>query len=388
LLVVDRWELPVMDYGRDPLDPATFGRPRSYQLQPAYGGVSFRIHASRVIRMGGVPLPRRLMLRRQGWDGSVFDLVYAQLRAYGSSHAYAAEALSLLTQGVLQSPGLDAALETTEGPAVVQARLEAMRLAEGIFSTMAIGEKETYTVHARPLSGIGDAIKAAVDALVVVSDMPKAVLLGEMPGGLNRGAISPEMQIWYDHCSSQHREHYTPPLRRILDLVFRSHEGPTRGQVPHGWTVEWRPLVQESADALAQRRLILAQARAADIAAMLVSPAEVRAGDRDLQEQYGLDPAALAEPPLDPTAEPQVVEAGDDAVELAAALAPAGPSQDEPPADLVDPRDVAERLGVSTRRVTGAMARGPQQGGLRWWPVYGKRMVSMAEALAKVRPAN
>lgn len=387
LLVVDRWELPVVEYGRNPLEPQTFARPRMYQLQPAYGGISYRIHASRVIRMGGMPLPRRLVIRRQGWDGSIFDLVYAQLRAYGSSHAYAAEALSLLTQGVLQSPALDAALETEDGPAAVQDRLEAMRLAMGLFGEMAIGQDETYTIHARPLSGLGDAIKAAVDALVVVSDMPRAILLGEMPGGLNRGAISPEMQVWYDHCASQHREHYTPPLRQILDLVFRSHEGPTRGQVPQGWTIEWRPLVQESQDAKATRRATNAQARAADIASRVISPAEVRAGDRDLQEQYGLDPAAMAEAPLDPTEEPELVD-GDDAVELGAALAPAGPSVDEPPDDLVDPAVVAERLNVHPRRISNAMAKGPDAGGLRWWPVFGARKVSMSEAMAKVRPAN
>lgn len=83
LLVLDRYELPVMEYGRDPREPRTFARPRMYQLAPGFGGVSYRIHADRVIRMSGVPLPRRLMLRRQGWDGSIFDLTYAQLRAHG-----------------------------------------------------------------------------------------------------------------------------------------------------------------------------------------------------------------------------------------------------------------------------------------------------------------
>ncbi len=456
LLVLDRWQLPVTEYGRDFQDVRTFGKPRMYQVQPAAGGVSFRIHASRVIRMGGLPVPLRLSMRRQGWDVSVFDLVYAQLRAYGSSHAYAAEALSLLTQGVLQSPGLDAALGTDEGPAVVQARLEAMRLAMGLFGEMAIGEDETYTVHARPLSGLGDAIKAAVDALVVVSDMPRAILLGEMPGGLNRGAISPEMQVWYDHCASQHREHYTPPLRRILDLVFRSHEGPTRGQVPTGWSVEWRPLVQESKDAKATRRLTNAQARAADVATMVISPAEARAGDRELQEQYGLDPVNTKLAPAvggiepddvpEPSAETPVaalaltgvqaqaliaivqsVQAGevpresgiaiinemlpaspgagervmstagtsaissavvgadDDATELLGALTNTGESTDQPPDDLVDPRDIGARLGLSTTTVTTAMKRpmgDPRR--LRWWMVLGKRKVSMREALALV----
>lgn len=310
LLVVNRYELPVVDYGRS-ITGERFAKPRMYQLQPAVGGGSYRLHASRVIRMGGEPLPRHLVLRRQGWDLSIFDLTYAQLRAYGSSHAYAAEALSLLTQGVLQSPSLNAALETEEGPAKVQNRLEAMRMAMGLFGEMAIDANETYTIHARPLSGLGDAIKAAVDALVVVSDMPRAVLLGEMPGGLNRGAISPEMQIWYDHCASQHREHYTPALRQILKLVFRSHEGPTRGRVPEGWKIEWRPLVQESQDAKATRRLTNSQARAADVAVGLVSVLEVRSGDRDLQEQYNLDPKDTKLEPAVPGIEPDAPDASD-----------------------------------------------------------------------------
>jgi len=382
LLVLDRYEIPIRAYGRDPRDPGTFARPLMYQLQPSHGGVSYPIHASRVIRMGGMPLPRRLMVRRQGWDASIFDLVYAQLRAYGASHSYAAEALSLLTQGVLQSPGLDAALERSDGPAVVQARLEAMRMAMGLFGEMAIGERETYTIHARPLTGLGDAIKAATDAMVVVSDMPRAVLMGEMPGGLNRSAVSPELLIWYDHCASRQPEHYTPALRRIVDLVLRSREGPTSGRVPQGYGIEWRPLVQEDPAALAQRRLVNAQARAADVAAMVVSPDEARRGDRDLQEQYGLDPETMPAP-QPPTEEPEITE-GDDGLELAAAIAPAQASQDDPPDDLVDPRVVAERLGISTRRVTSAMARGT----LRWWPVLGLRKVSMAEALATVQMAD
>lgn len=459
LLVVDRWELPVVDYGRDPREPRTFAKPRTYNLQPAYGGVSYRIHADRVIRMGGAQLPRRIMLRRQGWDGSVFDLIYAQLRAYGSSHAYAAEALSLLTQGVLKSPSLDAALETADGPAIVQNRLEAMRLAMGLFGEMAISGQEDYQIHARPLTGLGDAIKAAVDALVMVSDMPRAVLNGEMPGGLTRSSVSPELLIWYDHCASMQPEHYTPALRRILDLVLRSHEGPTGGRVPTGWSIEWNPLVQESEDQKAARRLTNAQARAADVATMVVSPAEVRAGDRELQELYGLDPVDTKLEPAVPGIEPDapdasglggdvssvaalalngaqaqalvaivqsvmageiprdsgvaiinemlpsspnvgervlasagqgvqptaVVGADDDATELLGALTATGESTDPVPDDLVDPRDIAERLGLKTMTVTTAMKRPPgDPRRLRWWMVLGKRRVSMREALALV----
>lgn len=298
VLSATRYELTVQQWGSDTKEPRTFGRPRLYRLQLNRGGTVGQImtvHADRVVRVRGMPLPRKLMLRRDGWDGSVFDLVYAALRAYGATHIQTVEAVTKLNQGVLTSPALTDALETEDGQ-VFQQRLEAFAQAMGTYGEAAIGQEETYQIHNRSLSGIGDAVRAARDALVAAADeMPRLVLLGEPTAGLG-DTTGGELRLWYDVCASRQPRYYTPAVEAVVDLVMLSHEGPTGGR-RHPYRVVWRPLWQMDEAERAGLELQQAQRRMTDIQSSTVSVPEART-DKGLADLYELRRAT--EPMVEP----------------------------------------------------------------------------------------
>lgn len=379
----DRWELSVQEWGRDQAEQRTFMQPRIYQFMMNTGGGSgsMRVHADRIVRIPGVSLPRRRKLVRQGWDNSVFDLCFAELRAYGTTHVQTAEAVRLLTQGVLTSPALNAAVETAEGTQAFMTRLELMRETMGLYGEMGLGMGETYEIHARPLSGLDAAIKAARDALVAASDgMPRLVLLGEVTAGFSNSSDG-ELRAWYDQCAARQPKIYTPAVRRVVDLVMLSHEGPTGGRlVPY--EVEWRPLYQMSDSERAALDLQRAQRRQIDIASRVVSPEQVQHGDPSVVETYGPVEAL----PPDPTEEPldsdepladAPSEPGEE--EGVVSLVPAGPSQDPIPADLLTPAEAGQVIGVTSQKIRSMMRRGV----LDYW-LFGDEWRCSAADLAKL----
>lgn len=373
VLSANRYELPVQAW-----DHA--GNPLMYRVQlNSPGGRSrvWNVHADRIVRLRGQPLPRHLSHRRQGWDGSIFDTVYAPLRAYGSTHVQACEAVGLLNQGVLTSPGLTDALETEEGARVFQMRLEAMRMAMGTYGEVALGDKETYEIHNRSLAGLGDAVKAAVDALVAAADgMPRLILLGEPTAGLS-DTTGGELRMWYDTCSSRQPKIYTPALKRVIRLVMLSHEGPTGGRAMK-FDVEWRPLWQETETTRADLDLKRSQRRSVDIAAGVVTTAEARR-DPSVVEVYGeLGPEAPSLEP--PGSEPldsdePLVDAEHEPVEPegVVTLAPEPPSTKPMPPDLMEPAEAAKLARISTHRIRKLM----RSGALPYWSWGGADRVSL-----------
>lgn len=355
LEVFDRFELVVSAYGLDPRDRATFNRPTFYTTA-GYAGLSERIHASRIVPMQGIEVPMRVMIQNGGWGGSVLDLVWAELRNYASTNDYVTEAVSILSQGVLATKGLADAIDAGDEQYVVD-RVEALRMAMGILGDIAIDkETESYEVKARSISGIGEAGKLVVDALVAATDMPRSILLGETPGGLNAGENLGELEAWYGHCASLQRPIYTPPLRRILALLMLSKFGPTRGQLVPGWGVKWLPLWTLDEVERADLDLKRAQRRQVDLMAGVVTRDEARR-EPALVQVYGHDPALPAPAPI---VEPpgNEVEEGLDDLDEVQPLQAADPSTfpaDERP---VRARDVAERLGVTPSTVIKMATRG------------------------------
>lgn len=352
LEAVDRYELTPLQIGRDPNNPSTFGKTEIYSLS-GHLGAAATIHASRVIPFDGIPLPRRVKRQRNGWGGSVLDLIREELQNYGVAHRLVPRLLSRLTQGVFKSAHLgDAVL--AENPQQAANRMEAIRVAQGIMGDIMLDEEhESYELHQRQLSGMKDAIDAVVAALVAADEMPRSILLGETPGGLNAGENAGEIRAWYDVVATRQKNLYGPRLRRILRWIMRSHEGPTAGVEPEGWRIEWAPLWQLTETEQAALELSRAQRRQIDVTSTVVSAAEVRR-DPALVELYGIDPTAP--PPADATLDPGMGDV-DDEIELMPTVS-ASPGDMPPGEALISARTAAQRLGCSPGTVHAGAARG------------------------------
>ncbi len=377
LEALDRYEISVAELGLDPSDIRTFGKPVRYVVGSGSGLSGKYVHASRVVPFHGNRLPGRCRLRKNGWDGSVLDLIWSELRNYGTAHDYVTEAITLITQGVFKTEDLGAMVDAGDESAAA-ARFEAMREAMGLFGDIVVDKaREDYEVVTRTLSGLDGAAKTIVDALVAATDMPRSILLGETPGGLNSGENLGELQAWYGHVSSLQPRVYEPGLRRILALLMLSADGPTQGQLPRGWGVKWRDLWVMSELERADLELKQAQRRAIDVGqAGVVSRDEARR-DPVVVSTYGIDPSAPA--PAVAGEGPEGPVAPEDDLEPVPA---ADPSQAPPGEPLVGPGVVAEYLGVSK----GSIAKRAARGDFPAFRVGGQWRYAMSLVRASVTP--
>lgn len=307
------------------------------------------IHASRVFPMLGTKLPRRVRELRLHWGGSVIDQVWDALRNYSDAIEGAAEALTLLTQGVFTSSTLAQSIDAGDIDAVV-ARIEALRIGMGLMGDIVLDKAtEDYRVENRPISGVGEVIDKLQEHLVAATDMPTSILFGKTPGGLNSGENAGEIRSWYDHVAAVQRREYTPVMRWIFRLIMAQAVGPTNGEILR-FKVVWPSLWQVTDQMKAQTRLSNAQSRAVDQSSGIISPEEARR-DPLLAEDYDdFDPDAAPPPPPAQPVAPLGAEDEDDEAE-AGIVAPLveTPLSERPMGEmLMTGRQIAQMFGYKT----------------------------------------
>lgn len=364
VMVLDRHEIR-------PVQSSSWWRVDHYEVN-SRGGKHLRVHRSRVMVFRGHRLPWRASRANEGWGGSDLDLAFEELRNWASSNNYAAEAISLLTQGVFLQSGMANAAAAGQSDAISD-RAEAMRLGLGMFGDLVLDkDTEDYKVLARPLTGLAEGSAMLDRALVTALRIPRVRLFGETPGGLHTGEARGEIRGWYDACSVAQNRHYEPPLVRVIRLLSREI-----GVEPP--TVEWWPLYALTEQEQAQTDLVRAQRRQADIVSGAVSADEVRR-DPDLARLYGIDPDAPA--PMGSGGEepdPALVEP-----------VAADPSAIPPGAEMLTAADAGLRLGVSAAVVHRLAVKGSFPAwriGGRWlyaWQLVDQHVRSNVRSLPQV----
>lgn len=339
---------------------STFGQPLIYWVSDsAFGVTNIPVHASRVIRFEGVRLPPRLRLLREGWGASVMDRVFTALANWNSGHLYTSQIVAEFTQGVYALNGLADMMDSDDAEDIAQ-RLEVIRMFQSVIGHIALdADGESFERQATNVTGLSDLLERFVDYLVANTDMPKTVILGEQPSGLNASADS-EIRAWYDHVGAQRRKIYTPPIDLILRLMMAAPLGPTGGIVPAGELFSWPDLWQPTEEQTATTRKLNAEARAVDVTNNVVSPDEART-DPEIAEAYTLEEAA---PMLEPEGQPEP--------ELQETV-------DAPPVDetLISAQDAGSRLGVSGTSIV----RMHRNGEIRAWKVNGRWRFAWTDVL-------
>ena len=222
-------------------------------------GKAGAVDRSRVIRFDGVRVPPTRVLKRGGWGPSVLDKVWEDLRRLGSTMGYAESILHEISLMVLSMDGYREVMAgAEEDRSAMQKVFETMRWALDNLNTMVLDSKDEYREQTRTVAGISQLLEHFISAMVRATDMPRTVLLGEQPGGLNASADS-EIRSWYDHVATEQKKILTPALNRLIKIMFAIKD--RRGKkVPTEWTIEWEPLWQPTEKEDAEAMLVRAQA--------------------------------------------------------------------------------------------------------------------------------
>lgn len=284
--ILDRWQLQVEKSFTDPLEP-NFGEPEIYRLTPRIGDQipNSRIHASRVLRFDGARISDIDKIANKGWTDSVIIALQDALKAFGISLQSGSQLFMDFVTKVLQIENAQELLQSAEGRTALETRLQA---AIANLSNMGIvftdgkeGSQETFKKIQTPIQGFVDLVKLYIDIMAGASGYPKTRLFGQQVGTL--AGAEEDTRGYYDRVSGYQGTQIKPPLERIIELILRSKQGPTSGNVPDDWTIEFNPLWQPTEKEQAETRKLMSETDKNNI------EAGVYTGEEAATSRYGAD---------------------------------------------------------------------------------------------------
>lgn len=274
--VLDRRECFPHRLYRDALRPE-FGNPETFRIARVTPGgtANVEVHESRLVRFHGVRTSRRKKIANSSWGQGVVQRVWDDIRQYQGAWVAAATLLQDASQGVFAIKNLEALIAADRDDAL-KTRLQAMDMARSVGRSILIdAESERFErVEANILGGVPAVLDRFMSNLSAATQIPVPILFGEAPAGLNATADNTVRQF-YDSLKAVQVNELQPKLQRIVTLLWRAKDGPTRGVEPPNWAIKFRPLWQATEEETADVRLKTAQADQIYLATQVLTPEEV-----------------------------------------------------------------------------------------------------------------
>ena len=347
LVVMDPSEAQPYEYEGDPRS-LQFREARTWMLSPNSGGSTSlmmagqQVHRSRVIYLPGKRLTAQQRLQNNGFDQSVLECTWDQIRNKTSVDQAGAHLAQELKINVMKIDGL-AALQTGDQADLLDMRMRVAQRSKSNLNMILVGSGEEFQTQATPFTGFDQLDKNATDALCAVFGMPATRLFGQAPGGLNTDGLSQET-IWTHSIAAYQEDHVLPPLTYLYRVIFRSKEGPTRGVEPKSWKVECNPLDELTTTEQANLEKTHAETDAIRVSSGVLPPehiAKSRFTEKGYQSEilpYDQDEAMAAE--VRAFAQAQAAIGNRTAAPGApgAAVSPASPAPPAPAQPLVSPQ--------------------------------------------------
>lgn len=259
------------------LGARAFRNPSTYDILVPFGSSKVRkVHRTRVIRFDGIRVPPTRMIQKHGWGPSMLDRVLREVTQLGEVMGYGRNIMHDLSLLVLKIEDFRKMLTGSEQDKQdARAVIESIKWNADNLHTIALDSKDDMVELSRTVSGLTDLLDRFVDALVRATDMPRTILLGEQPGGLNANADS-EVRSWYDFVAAQQKQTLTPVLTRLLNIMFAIRKN-NKETVPEEWTIEYNPLWQPTEKESAETYKLRSEAGAINILNNVFSADEVSA---------------------------------------------------------------------------------------------------------------
>ncbi|TFL14208.1 DUF1073 domain-containing protein [Pusillimonas caeni] len=268
---------------------ANFGMPEFYRVHT--GSATFVVHESRLVEVGGDPLPAKLKTRGIPWQGrSVAEMAFPAVMRFQEGVRLAVSILQRKQQAVYGMKGLADMIQNDLEP-VVQKRINLVDAVRGVLNTVAIDSEDEYDIKDMNLSGVKDVLQELQVACSADTGMPVTILFGRSPGGLNATGDA-DFDGYHEMIEGAQRTRLTPALERIVSLIYaqRSFSNP-----PEDWSIKWPALESPTDKESAEVRKTNAEAEAREMEALdkavglgLVSEEEAREYLTEL-ERYGLE---------------------------------------------------------------------------------------------------
>ena len=252
LRVWTRWQVRPTKFYSDPDDLITFGKPEIYTVHRSdhprsdQAFAQMEIHESRLLRFDGVQTTPRRKRKQEGWCDSIYARLESIIRDYSSAHEGMAHVLTDWGQFVYHMKGLADMLAQEGGDKMVLDRIMTIDMARSVVRAILLdADNEKAERMAVPMSGVDAVMDRLAQRLAQASEVPLTLLLGQSPAGMNATGES-DIRFFYDQISARQELELRPQLEKLIRVLFKASDGPTRGKEPEGWGFKFVPLWQMS----------------------------------------------------------------------------------------------------------------------------------------------
>jgi len=127
-------------------------------------------------------------------------------------------------------------------------------------------------------AGVPESMDRVMMEVAAAAGMPVTLLWGRSPAGQNATGES-DWQNWYEEVASYQDDVLLTPVKRLVELVMLSKQGPTGGKVPDSWKLEWNPLREMSDSERSQWQTAVATFLAVLVREQIIEPEEAALSD-------------------------------------------------------------------------------------------------------------
>lgn len=272
LIDLDRWEVQPIRWQTDITRPG-FGEPEIYQVSlQAQGGATtgLQVHASRLLKFGGAPLPRRLRAQNGGDDDSVLQRPWDAIRRFVEVEQAMANIVQSFERSTISISGLASVLSDPEGESLITKRMELLARAVSMINTVLLDADagEQYERTSSSVAGLPELRDRFAESVAKAARMPQTILFGTAPEGLNTDGES-GIQAWHKRVHAYQEKTLQPELERLIELLM-----------PHDfermdWDLEWNPLDEPTEKEIAEIRKTVAETDAIYLGFGVRSPEQV-----------------------------------------------------------------------------------------------------------------
>lgn len=234
----------------DDITSEFFGQPEIYGLAFRAGGATTRIHASRLVKFVGAPLPDGDCLSEMGhgWGDSVLYAPYDAIRNFDATSGNIASLIFEAKVDVIHTPEMMDKLQRDpryEEMLLTRASLAAR--AKGINGTLLLDTTETYEQKSANFSTLPDILDRFGQIVAGASGIPVTRLFGRSAAGMNATGDGDE-RVYFDGVQADQELEIGPAMALLDDAIICSALGERPSEIFYTWV----PLRQKTEKEVAE----------------------------------------------------------------------------------------------------------------------------------------
>jgi len=229
---------PTDRYYLDPMQ-SNYGQMEYYTIsQP--GSTTFDVHETRLITIGGEPMPQCYNLRnRLSWVGrSSLEGCIDSLSKYEQALEWSLRLIERKQQGIYNMVGLAEMLANGDDNLAVK-RINMVDQVRSNLNSVMIDNEDTYNVLNLGLDGLDTMINEYQIAISADCNIPITILFGKSTTGLNATG-SGDLESYYGMVKHIQEVQISPALEKLTAILWVQKS--LTGQIPDDWEIVFNPL--------------------------------------------------------------------------------------------------------------------------------------------------